>query len=84
MDDAIANDIKSQIDQELLKVGPEVGIAFGLDLFDAFKDRKWIGLNTFSVLGTGFAATKLPCYGSHYAFPTWGLPEKGYKVGSDA
>jgi hypothetical protein len=72
MDDAMANDIKAQLDLELSKLRPDVGIAFGLELFDAFKDRNWIGLNKFSVLGTGFAATLLPCYGSHYAFPTWG------------
>jgi hypothetical protein len=84
MDDQTANAIKVQLDNELAKVGPNVGIAFGFDLLNAFKDRGWITLKAFGVLGTSFGATKLPSYGSHYTFPTWDLPENEFKVGTDA
>lgn len=83
MDDALVTKIKERLDNELTKLGPNVGIAFGLELFDAFRDRGWITLQTFGVLGTSFGATKLPAYGSHFAFPTWDLPETEFKIGTD-
>ncbi|MGJ4882902.1 hypothetical protein [Bradyrhizobium sp. HKCCYLRH3097] len=83
MDDELATKVKEQLDAQLANAAPNVGIAFGLDLFDAFRDRKWITLNTFGALGTSFGATKLPAYGSHYAFPTWDLPENEFKVGEE-
>lgn len=84
MDDAIANAIKERLDKDLAKAGPNVGIAFGLDLFNAFRDRQWIDLKTFGVLGTNFGSTKLPAYGAHFALDTWDLGEHEYKVGTDA
>jgi hypothetical protein len=84
MDDQTASAIKAQLDEELRKVGPNVGIAFGFELLGAFKDRGWITLKVFGALGTNFGATKLPSYESHYAFPTWDLPENEFKVGTDA
>jgi hypothetical protein len=84
MDDQTAKATKARLDEDLTQVGPNVGIAFGFGLLGAFKDRGWITMKTFGVLGTSFGATKLPCYGSHYAFPTWDLPENEFKVGGDA
>lgn len=84
MDDQVASAAKARLDDQLKTVGPNVGIAFGLDLFDAFRSRGWIKLETGSILGTGFMAIKLPAYGkTHYAFSTWDIPEDGFFVGSD-
>jgi hypothetical protein len=82
MEDTTAEAVKGQLDRALSAVGRNVGIAFGVDLFDAFKSRGWIELKRFSgILGTSFGGTKLPAYGTHYAFRTWDLRENEFKVG---
>jgi hypothetical protein len=84
MDDGAVDNIKTQLDKELESVDPNHGIAFSEELFAAFRQRRWIELKVFGILGTSFGGTKLPAYGSHYAFPTWDLKDGNYKVGHDA
>ena len=84
MDDAAAQAIKSDLDRALTEVGPNVGIAFGTELFAEFRKRGWLTLETFGVLGTTFLATKLPAYSrTHHAFATWDVPDLEFRVGKD-
>jgi hypothetical protein len=84
MDDKTVEARKAELDNELTKTGQHVGIALGLELFGAFKDRGWLTLGKFGVLGTELAATKLPAYGSHYVFATWDLADDQFRVGKDS
>jgi len=84
MDERTAKGIKARLDDELSKVGPNVGIAFGFKLFGVFRELGWLTLHKFGVLGTRFASLKLPAYRSHFAFTTWDIPENEFKVGRDA
>jgi len=85
MDDSSAEAIKINLDRQLAAVGDQVGIAFGTKIFDDFRRRGWITLETFGILGTTLFATKLPAHQkTHYVFATWDIPEYDFKVGSDA
>jgi hypothetical protein len=85
MDKAVVDAKKAALDQALLGVGSNVGIAFGVILFEEFVRREWITLETFGVVGSSLWNTKLPAYDrTHYAFWNWGLPEHEFMVGKDA
>jgi hypothetical protein len=82
MDDAVANEIKAKLDAELAGRPDNVGIAFGLDPFYEFRDRGWLTLEKFGALGTSLFEARVPAYGrTHYAFPTWDIPENEFRVG---
>ena len=84
MTDEETNAIKAALDAKLAKAGPNVGIAFGVRLFDAFLDRKWFGLGEFSVLGTGILPARSPVYKKHYAFKTFDIPDTEFRIGRHA
>jgi hypothetical protein len=84
MDDAMATQIKGELDAALENVGPTVGIAFEIDVFDEFVRRKWITLGEMKILGLFGVPEKLPVYGSHLAIRAWDIPPPGFKVGKDA
>jgi hypothetical protein len=85
MDDATISAKRDSLDQALETAGPNVGIAFGLDLFKAFRERGWLTLETFGASGTTLFAERLPAYQqTHYVFATWDLGDWDFKVGSHA
>jgi hypothetical protein len=85
MDDARAKQIKATLDLQLKNADPNVGIAFGSELFAAFRMRGWLTLETFGVLGTTQFAEAFPAYGkSHFAFVTWDVPDDGFQIGKNA
>ena len=47
MDDDAANLIKVKLDAALKEAGPNVGIAFGTELFSEFRSRGWLTVETF-------------------------------------
>ncbi len=74
--------IRQELDQQLGSAPPNVGIAFGTELFNEFKQRGWLTLETFGVFGTTLFAGKVPAYGkTHFAFPTWGIQVLEFRVG---
>ena len=84
MDDATANDIKASLDSALLPFGPNIGIGFGLDLFNEFRKRSWFTLEVSGPLKATIYAGKVPMYGhTHFAFASWGIPEMEYEIGKD-
>jgi hypothetical protein len=76
MDDTAANDIKRKLDTALAHAGPNAGILFDIDVFDAFVDRQWVTLAESDVWGF-----KVPAYGTHLAIRAWDVPPPGFKVG---
>lgn len=75
--------IKAELDRQLVGTPPNVGIAFGVELFDEFRKRSWFTLENFSVLGTSSFSEKLPAYKrSHFVFPSWDLDDLEFKVGT--
>ena len=82
MNDQQILSIKSELDDELKSADPKVGIAFGMELFNAFQQKGWFTLEDFGWLGTPLFSECLPAYGrSHYAFPNWDLPDFEFRVG---
>ena len=85
MDDQAVGLKKTALDDALAKVGPNVGIKFGAELFDEFRKRGWLTLETFGVLGTGFLSEKLPAYGrTHFAYVSWDVSDNDFQAGNDA
>jgi hypothetical protein len=84
MDDETADAVRAQLDAQLQQADPNVGILFGRAVFEAFRERGWIELAVFGVLGTAFAATRFPAYGTHFAMLTWDLPDQEFSVGQPA
>jgi hypothetical protein len=84
MDDDTANQIKGQLDVALENVGPNVGIIFEVDVFDAFVRRTWITLGDMKIVGLFGAPVRVPVYGTHAAIRAWDVPPPGFKVGQDA
>jgi hypothetical protein len=84
MTDEEADAAKAALDAKLTKADPNVGIAFGVSLFDAFLDRKWFELGEFSVLGSGFLPARAPVYKRHYAFKTFDIPDTEFRIGRHA
>ncbi len=85
MDDQLVEEIKAQLDADLAKAGGDVGIAFGLGLFAAFKERNWFTLEKWSILGTTLFAEDLPTYNnSHPAIVTWDIDDSAYRVSRTA
>jgi hypothetical protein len=77
-------EIKEGLDAALANEGPNVGIAFGTSLFDEFRQRGWLKMEEFGMLGTSVFAEKVPAYNrTHFAFPNWDLPEFAFKVGTE-
>lgn len=76
--------VKASLDAQLLGRGRNVGIALGVELFKAFRERGWIRLAHAGVLGLPWKALDGPAYGSHFAFPSFDVPEDGFRVGDDA
>jgi hypothetical protein len=85
MEDAIANAKKAELDRELETAGPNIGIAFGIELFEAFHNRRWFTLERFP--GWGVVASFgdiVPAYKqSHYVFVSWALRATDFRVGKD-
>jgi hypothetical protein len=82
MDDVAAHVKKAAIDQALINVSSEVGVAFGIKLFDEFRRRGWFELKELTVSGSTLFRAKIPVYqGAHCVFPTWDLPEYDFEVG---
>jgi hypothetical protein len=80
MDEAEAVRIKNQLDAELLRAGPNVGIAFGIELFEEFDERRWLTLETFGAFAL-FPA-RMPAYArTHCALRTWDLANREFRVG---
>lgn len=84
MNDAQADKIKGELDAVLAGVSQNVGIAFGEALFEEFRKRGWLTLETFGVLGTTLFASRLPAYDkTHYAFMSWDVDEEKFTVGKE-
>ena len=72
-----AKAIKDKLGTALASVSPGIGIALGTALFDAFRERGWLTLETFSVPGTSFFQCKLPAYqGTHPVVLTVGYRQR--------
>jgi hypothetical protein len=75
---------KQQLDERLKHVGPNVGIAFGIELFDEFKRRNWFTVETFGAVGSMLFAAPVPAYQkSHFVFPSWGVAPGDFEVGRE-
>lgn len=75
-------EIKDKLDTVLAGVGPNMGIAFGTELFAEFRQRGWLKMEVFGMLGTSVFAEKVPAYNrTHFAFPNWEIPDYTFKVG---
>lgn len=74
--------LKAELDNELMNASDNVGIAFGTELFKEFKKREWFTLETFGVLGTTLFSEQLPTYNkTHFVFQSWGINDLEYKIG---
>jgi len=74
--------IKLELDKQLEVAVPNVGIAFGVELFDEFRKRGWFTLEVFGTLGTTLFAERVPAYDkTHFAFPSWGISDREFIVG---
>lgn len=74
--------IKAELDRQLESASPNVGIAFGTELFNEFHDRDWFTLEKFSVLGTTWFEMEVPAYKkTHFVFPSWGVLDREFNVG---
>jgi hypothetical protein len=75
---------RRELDNQLKSAGINVGIAFGIQLFEDFRSRGWFTIEDFSPWGTGIFPVKVPAYQkTHFVFPTWDLPVDGFVVGRD-
>ena len=86
MDDLMATTKKEELDRALDAAAPNVGIAFGIELYDAFRVRGWFTLERFSGLSglTSFGQV-VPAYRrTHYVFPSWGIADTEFAVGKSA
>jgi hypothetical protein len=82
MDDADVVRIKNQLDAELQSAGPNVGIAFGIELFEEFDERRWLTLETFGA--SALFPARMPAYAyTHCALRTWDLANREFRVGRD-
>lgn len=74
--------IKRELDKQLEVAVPNVGIAFGVELFDEFRNRGWFTLEVFGVLDTTLFAERVPAYNkTHFVFLSWGIPDREFIVG---
>ena len=82
MDEADVVRIKDQLDAELQSAGPNVGIAFGIELFEEFDERRWLTLETFGA--SALFPARMPAYArTHCALRTWDLANREFRVGRD-
>lgn len=73
---------RADLERELHGADPNVGIAFGVDLFEEFRQRGWFTLETFGALGTSLFSTQVPTFDkTHFVFPSWGIPANEFQVG---
>jgi hypothetical protein len=73
---------KNQLDAELQSAGPNVGIAFGIELFEEFDERRWLTLETFGV--SALFPARMPAYArTHCALRTWDVANREFRVGRD-
>ena len=83
MDSEALNRIKAELDNALKGVRPWMGILFGEELFNEFRTRGWITLETFGLSTFGFD-DPMPAYDkTHFASATWGIPDYEYRIGKD-
>ena len=76
---------KVELDRQLEGAPVNVGIAFGIELFSEFKNRGWFTLETFGYLGTTLFAEQVPAYKkTHFVFPSWGIRDLEFRVGSSS
>src|SRR5271165_528470 len=81
MDDEALLNIKDALDEGLKGREPWVGISFGIALFDEFRRKGWITLESFDSHIFGFKEP-MPAYKkTHHAFPNWGLSPYEYRIG---
>ena len=74
--------IKAELDKQLEGASPNVGIAFGTELFNEFRNRGWFTLEVFGVLGTMLFPERVPAYKeTHFVFPSRGIQDLEFKVG---
>lgn len=74
--------VKLELDKELVSVTPDTGIAFGDELFTEFRKRGWLTIEKFGALGTSLFAIDVPAYNkTHFAFQSWGIGNLEYRVG---
>jgi hypothetical protein len=85
MDDILATTKKAELDAALATVGRDVGILFGVGLFEAFRVRNWITVEYSSAVGSTLFGDKVPAYDrSHFVFPTWNIPDFEFRIGKNA
>ena len=83
MDDTIAAEKRAALDAALSGVPANVGIAFGMVIFNEFARRNWFTLENFGVFGTQLFGSKVPAYNrTHFVFATWDVDDENFKVGS--
>ena len=76
--------IKGDLDKLITPNSPNVGIAFGEELFSEFKSRGWLTLESFGALGTTLFAIQVPAYQkTHFAFVSWHIAALAFKVGTE-
>lgn len=76
------DEIKVELDTQLKSAHPNVGIAFGVELFGEFRKRGWFTLETFGVLGTTLFSEQVPAYSkTHFVFPSWAIQDLEFRVG---
>lgn len=74
--------LKAALDEELKSTSNNVGIAFGIELFNEFKKRGWFTLERYGALGTTLFSEQLPAYNkTHFVFPSWSINDFEFKVG---
>lgn len=79
--------IRADLDVQLHNLSPNVGIAFGSELFNEFRNRGWFTLEKFGVLGTTLFTDQLllPAYQrSHCVFLSWAIDDLKFQVGGSA
>ncbi|MEQ1711050.1 MAG: hypothetical protein ABL908_06570 [Hyphomicrobium sp.] len=82
MDEDAARAKRTALDVALADVHPNVVISFGVGLFRAFAERKWITWETFGVLGTGLFAGTAPAYQkTHIVLPSTDLSFDDFRIG---
>jgi hypothetical protein len=80
--DAEARAKRADLDAALRSVPPNVGIAFGFDLFSAFAARGWVTMEDFGTAGTALFSGRLPAYQrTHFAFVSMDVPDEDFQVG---
>lgn len=83
MNEEILEIIRSLIDAKLETSDPNIGIAFGFKLYEAFGQQGWFTTETFTVAGTNAFPLDVVAYKkSHPVSAWWDMDEWEYRIGT--